>query len=433
VVLLGLAVLGACTRTPDEPGFDNPFDPAGTNPGAGYGLVVVSRGDSIVMTWDNLPGVVGYSVYWSSDSPDFEGMELVSENVSIVEGSLLIEFSHREFLAEKTNWYRIQGRTWVDRFPDDPDPDKVNILESDPVAVDITVMVQPSDGRTTTPTRTIDLIVLTGVADSVELSEERSFEPPKVRVVGVTPGQSSIIPWDLPEVSENLTDLWVHFRAKTASSTGAADSFAIQARFNPQMSVQRGLRASPGGQFMVDTLQVFGIDSLEGIEDLEQVARYRRDENDSLVFVEDITPPSWTDPVVVHWDAATEELVDGQVKATLRSDFGFSSDAVIELRVPDPPAVGEPAIEIVEGAFPTTRDIHVVSTASDAGYILLSEKPDFAGATWVTWADTVSYELADTLGARFLFAAFSNPVLIETVVTSTPVTLVSPPSAPHRR
>jgi hypothetical protein len=80
-----------------------------------------------------------------------------------------------------------------------------------------------------------------------------------------------------------------------------------------------------------------------------------------------------------------------------------------------------------------TLDIRVINTAANAGYILLSEFPDFSDSISYIWADTVEYTLADTLGARFLFAAFSNPILTQTVVTSTPVTLVSPPSAPHRR
>lgn len=424
VALLGLAVLGACSRTPDEPTFDNPFDPNGTNPGTGYGLIVESQGDSIVMSWDNLPDVVSYSVFWSSDSPDFDGMVNLDAEIELPVSGTRVVFSHRSFVAERTNWYRIRGWTTV-TTPSGlvvPTP----MLESEAVAVDITVMVQPSGGQTFTPTRFIELFVLTGVADSVEVSDERTFAGS--RVVAVTPGQPDTVAYDLPTVTENLTDLWVHFRTRTATSIGAADSFAIQASFNPRMSVERGLRTEPGGEFMVDTLQVFRIEDLEGTESLEQVARYRQGDPD---FFEDITPPSLADPVVVHWDPAIEVLVDGQVKATLLSDFGFSSDALIDTRIPA--AVGPAEIEIVEGAFPTARDIHVVSTASNAGYILLSEKPDFAGAIWVTWADTVEYELADTLGARFLFAAFSNPVLIETVVTSTPVTLVSPPSVPHRR
>ena len=427
IALLGLAVLGACSRTPDEPTFENPFDPEGTSPGSGYGLIVESRGDSIVMTWDNLPGVVGYRVYWSSDTPDFDDMELISGTVSIFPPASgpRVEFSHRDFLAEKTNWYRIVGRTRVEIAPGDTLT--VQMLESGPVAIDVSVMVQPSEGQTFTPTRFIDLFVLTGLADSVEVSQARSFAGSTV--IPVMPGQSSIVPWALPLVSEDLTDLWVHFRTRGAGSIGSADSFAIQARFSPQMSIERGLRFGPGGQFVVDTLQIFNIEDTPG-QILDQVVRYRTGP-DSLIFVEDVTPASLTDPVVVMWDAVDEELIDGQLRATLLSDFGFSSDAVIDLRIPG--AVGEPEIEIVEGPFPTTRDIRVVSTVANAGYILLSEQPDFAGATWVTWADTVDYQLEDVLGARFLFAAFSNPVLIETRVTSTPVTLVSPPTAPRRR
>jgi hypothetical protein len=433
VVLLGLAVLGACTRTPDEPGFDNPFDPAGTNPGGGYGLRVESRGGDIVMTWDNLPGVTGYSVYWSSDSPDFRGMTRIAETVPIVEGSLLIEFSHQDFLAEKTNWYRIQGRTLVDAFPGDPDPALVDVLESDPVAIDITVLVYPSEGQTSTPTRFIDLFVLTGVAGEVEISNARTFVD--ARLVPVTPGTPDTVSYSLPDnLDENLTDLWVHFRTRTRSSVGAADSFAIQARFSPQLTIERGLRTGPGGPFMVDTTQIFGFDDLEGAELIEKVQRKRLDGSGSMVVVEDIPPPGLNEPIELdlQGDVTSGVVADGQLVVTLLSDFGFSSEVVIDLRVPE--SIGEPQIEIVGGSIVTDPKISVLSTAANAGFILLSESPAFADSTSYLWVDSaVVYLLDDTPSVGFLFAAFSNPILQQTRVTSTPVTLVSPPPAPHRR
>lgn len=433
VLLLGLAVLGACSSTPDEPAFDNPFDPHGTNPGDGHALVVEARGDSIVMSWDNLSGIVGYSVYWSSDSPDFEGMVLVTDSIPIIEGVPRIEFSHQRFLAEKTNWYRIQGRTFAERYPDDPDPIKVDMLESDPVAIDITLMVQPSEGQTVTPTRYIDLFVLTGVADSVEISNDRSFVPTKTKVYSVTPGaDTTVVDYELPTVDENFVDLWVHFRTRMVNSLGPPDSFAIQARFDPKLTVGRGLRDGPGGPFMVDSLLIFGFDALEGADSLQlQVKHTWLGAGDSTI-TQDITPRSTTDSAKVHWNVIPGEPGDGQVVATLLSDFGFTSDAAIDLRVPV--AIGEPQIEIVEGSLVTLPEIHVISTASNAGYIWLSEDPDFTNAAKHLWTDEpVVFTLDRAPPSGFLYAAFTNPILGQTVVTSTPVTLVIPPPASHRR
>jgi hypothetical protein len=112
------------------------------------------------------------------------------------------------------------------------------------------------------------------------------------------------------------------------------------------------------------------------------------------------------------------------------SDFGFSETA--QLRIHIPSGVGEAGLEIVGGEFTTTRDLRVVCTADSAGFVLLSEEPDFAGATWVSFADTLDYQLEDVLGPRYLYAAYSNPFVAEPAVASAPVVLVAPPASPRR-
>lgn len=422
LTILVLAALGACSRTPDEPAFDNPFDPQGTDPGGGYGLTAIAQGSVVTLSWDNLPNVVSYVVLWSPDSPDSADMVPISpagEPVLPTE-TPRIQFLHEGFVAEKTNWYRVVGQTEVEYGPGAGL--RTSMLASQPVGVDITVLVEAADGATRTATRSILVDLLTGVADSVELSNEATFSGSTV--FGVTPAVGTRVPWTLPLVSENRTDLWVHFRTRTAGATGSADSFAIQALFDPSLLFERGVRTAPGGAFMVDTLQVYRFAPVPG-QVLQSVVRRGVAAADSSEFSRDITPASVDDPVLVHFDPQVEAVVDGSLVATLQSDFGFSVTDSLPLRVPA--AVGEPAVALVGGAFTTTRDVEVINTAANAGYVLLSEAPDFSGGTWVTWADTLAYQLEATLGFRFLYAAYSNPLLAETAVTSTPVTLVSPP------
>jgi hypothetical protein len=253
---------------------------------------------------------------------------------------------------------------------------------------------------------------------------------------------TATVPWELAteiweadslRAVENRDELQVHFRTRMAGSTGAADSTVVQVLFTPSLTTERGIRSFPGRLSMVDSLQVLAIAELEG-QSLDKVERYRFDPDagstGQWVFVEDVTPPTVQDPVEILWDPQVEDPVDARIAATLTSDFGFDEVAIVDLDYPLP--LGEPTIEILGGNFTTSRDIQVVVTCSDAGYVVLSEQPDFAGATWVAWADTLDYELEDVFGTRFLYAAYNNPLLAETKVASTLISLVSPPARERR-
>lgn len=431
--LFALAALGACSRDPGDPEYDNPFDPDGTTPGQGYALFVEARGDSVIMTWDNIPGVDGYRLYWSDESSAFKGMEDISDilDTLIRPGTApRIEFSHRIFTAERTNYYRVMGIT---SFSSGGEAIPENMVPSAAATLDISALALPVGAISSTPTRFIELDLLTGVADSMEVSNRRDFSGSTVFAVGTA--TKTRVDWALPEVAKDRTDLWVHFRSRMAGSVGTADSFAIQARFDPTLIVERGLRldAAQRALVLVDTTLVFRIGPLAG-QQLERVIRERfvpgGSGSGSYEFVEEIAGASLVGPFQVTWDPQVEPLVKGQVKAFLRSDFGFVDSTLVGLGIPT--ALGNPSMEIVDGEFTTTRDIRVRVTAPSAGYVLLSEQPDFSTGSWVTYADTLDHQLEDRLGFRFLYAAVSNPILTSTAVTSTPVTLVSPPASAGR-
>lgn len=439
VVLLALAALGSCTRDPGDPAYDNPFDPQGTDPGGGYGIMLEVRGDEVVMSWDNVSGIANYRVYWSDLTPDLEGMEeITSEPVPAPEGTPRVEYVHDTFTPESTNWYRVVGEA---SFLDENGVQiRASAIPSDPVAFDIDVLAFPSDNRVVTPTRQLQLDLLTGSADSVELSNRADFLASTV--FAVQPSEQTQVDWllptEVPDASapgsvrpvEEADRLRVHFRSRTGSSVGPADSFGIQVRFDPRLLVEQGMRIDVGGRFVADTLVVMTIVPVDG-QGLERVVREIQPAGqDGWGVVEDLTPASIDDLVEVPLDLQLDRDADHRVKAFLTCDFGFVDSASVDLELPT--ALGQPSIQIVGGELTTTRDIRVRCVASQAGYVLFSEQPDFSTGTRVAFADTLDYQLEAGLGTRTLYAAFSNPFLAETVVTSTPVTLVSPP-APARR
>ena len=432
-LILALAAIGACSKAPDEPTFDNPFDPNGTNPGTGYGLQVSIGGQTIIMTWNNLVGVGSYLVEWQDDAGEWVNL---SDTGRIVAPSFgpRVQYLHQKFTTERTNWYRVTG--WVEELDEDGEIlDETAIVPSVEVALDIEAMVAPVGGQFFTPTRYIELELLTGSADEVEVSSDADFA--ESTIFPVTPGVLERVPWTLPTTVvdagstrpvENRDALPIYFRTRMAGSMGASDTTAVEVRFVPVLEPVRGLRANPGGLYMVDSLQVLDIPTIAGATVLS-VERYH-DIDGTWTFVEDITPAGVGDPVNVFFDPASEEPVDNRVAAEVSSDFGFTEFAITDLKYPLP--LGDPEMEIIDGSYTTSRDIRVAVTCANAGYVILSEQADFAGATWTAWADTLDYQLEDVFGTRFLFAAYNNPLLAETKVTSTLVSLVSPPARARR-
>jgi hypothetical protein len=432
---LALIALAACSKTPDEPTFDNPFDPNGSAPGTGYGLEVITSGQTVVMTWDNLPGVFSYDVYWSDASDDPSSMTLIEEQLEAPSIAPKIQYTHGVFTAETTNWYRIVGWEAVETGdPDTPFQAGRAMEPSVAIALDVSALLAPSDGLTTTATRFIDLDVLTGLADSVEISNRRSFDG-SVTVV-VTPGEVARIPWELAtEVRdagtlrdvENNDDLWVHFRTIEGGVTGPQDSTSVKVLFSPKLTVERGLRPAAGGNVMVDTDQRCLIGAVPG-QSLGSVRlELTRDAGRTWEQVREIPVSALTDTVKVFFDPGVEEALDHRLVSTMFSDFGFSATAT--LRMNYPLSMGDPAIEIVGGSHTTADTLQIVPTCDNAGLYIVSEDPGFAGGVWQPWEAEITYPLVDTTpGLKFVYAAFQNPILGETRVTSTFVTLVEPPA-----
>jgi hypothetical protein len=431
VFALVLLLAAACSKTPDEPAFENPFDPNGSAPGTGYGLGVITGGKQIVMTWDNLPGVYSYDVYWSDETDELESMELIEDQLPAPVATPKVQFTHKSFTAEKTNWYRIVGWEAVETGgPDDP-PEVGRAMEpSVAVALDIEALVAPAEGITTTPTRLIELEVLTGVANSVEISNRRSFF--ESETIPVTAGVDTTISWKLattlweggPDVGNN-DDLWIHFRTRMAGSVGAADSSSIKVLFSPKLLVERGLRPVSGGHVMVDTDQRCLIGEVPGQSFGDVWLELTSDDGKSWEQVREI--PVDSDTVKVDFQPDVEEVLDHRLALTMTSDFDFS--ATTTLRMNYPPPVGDPGIEIVGGNYTTTDTLQVLLTCENAGLFIISEDPSFAGGVWQPWESEIEYVLEDTTpGLRFIYAAFQNPILGETKVTSVLVTFVQPPA-----
>lgn len=437
-LLFALAAFGACSRTPDEPTFDNPFDPNGTNPGGGYGLEVTASGLAVTLIWDNVPGIAGYDLYRSDQGPEFAGMALIESGIQPQVGAPKVSYADSTFTAQETNWYRLRGS----------DEEGLALTPSTPVAIDISVLVAPSDGFASTPTRVIDLDILTGVATTVEVSNLGTFE--ESELIPVRPGElDGYEGWELatsiydPELGRfrnvrQNDDLYVHFRAVEGQTVGPADSSVVKVSFTPGMTIERGVRATPGILTMVDVTQQFRIDDVPEQVLVSVVRNVRNAEDTAWVERDSFPGQALGDSIVVDWDPTEEPFVANQIVATLRSDFGFEETAELELQVPT--ELGDPSIEMVGGTVvtPDTDFIQFLPTGENAGIVYLSEDPAFPNPLEYVWdvraeAFVIEYPLVDkTLGKRDLYAAFSNPILGEAKVAQLTFFVVEPPARGRR-
>jgi hypothetical protein len=396
----------------------------------------------VTLIWDNVPGIAAYDLYRSDEGPEFEGMTLIQSDIQPQAGAPKVSYADSTFTAQKTNWYRLRGSVEGGDV----------VTPSTPVEIDISVLVAPSDGLTSTPTRVIDLDVLTGVASEVEVSNRATFEGS--RIITVTSGELDRYDgWELdtsiydPELGSfrdvrQNDDLYVHFRAVEGQTVGPADSSVVKVSFNPGLIIERGVRAAPGILTMVDVTQQFRIDA-DSADDSAPVSFVRNvwdpDGGDSGDWIEWETYPviSLEDSIVVDFKESDPEQAY-QVVATLQSDFGFDEEAVLELQYPT--ELGDPSIVLVGGNVVTTdaSTLEVEAIGENAGKVFLSEDPAFPNPEEYVWdvqAQTFILEYSfdpSPLGERALYAAFSNPILGEAKVAQLTFFVVEPPARRRR-
>ena len=396
-----LLALAACTTKPDAPRRDNPFDPAGEDPGSGYGLSATVQGDSVLLTWSDLPEVVAYTVFHSASSPAFEDMVAATGLSAVSRTGVVATAVHRDFAPEATNYYRVQGTT------------SVPLQASVAVAVDVPALLSPASGSASTSTRFVRLRALTGTADRLEVSNAADFSASTI--VTVTPGVPTEFDWTLPPVDTPGTLVWIHHRPLSGTGTGSADSLALTARFSPSLTPVRGQRfsATAAANVAVDTLVVFQPTGL-GIVGLRVV------DPDSVVTVV-------TDPLApVQLALAPTATGPATWTAVFTGDFGYEVSQGVTLT----PAteITDVSIEVAGGVTTTTDpQIELVVHADGAGEMILSELPDFADTSWQAFADTVTFTLSSGVGDKTVFAAFRNPFVSERPTSRADITLLAPP------
>lgn len=400
--LLLVLFLAGCGGKPEAPGYGNPFDPNGDDPGGAYGLTATAEGDSIVLRWTDLDAIGSYSVFHSIVSSDFSDMTAATPISEVRRSGGRATAVHRGFRAETVNHYRVQGTT------------SAPLIVSRPATIDVPVTVVLDGGGDTTPTRFVRLRVRTGVADAIELSASADFTGSQV--LPVPPGASSAVDYTLPTIGANGEKLTIHHRPRTGGSAGPAASLQLTGRFSPSVSPLSGQRFSSlqSANVAVDTLLRFeavgrGITALELVDPDSNVVAVA----DPFAPIEILLPPDSSGPR--SWQ------------------FVFVGDLGVRVAqtqtLTPSTTLGEASVQVVGGAGTTSEDEVRLKLACDgAGQVVLSEAVDFSGATWQAFADTVSFSLSPGAGEKTVYAAFRSPFSDARPTASVDITRLDPPA-----
>lgn len=381
-----LSALVGCSSRPDEPSFDNPFDPEGTGPDP-YDLRAEVVDGEVRLQWSDDEAVTAWTVYHSTVSPN-ELSALGELTVERPAENDLATAVHTDFSPARTNWYRVQGQLAGGELL--------------PLALGAAAEVNPpplvrlaGDDPTSTATRSIELELRTDVGDAIELSNSADFSDPQN--VPTTPGELTTVAWTLPAAEEGGQILSVHFRNRVGGSVGVVDSLQLTVRFAPTLTFLEGGRLGETSLTAVDTSVTLTVGG-------EGVTRAR------LSFAEDaLASAPWDDtPESLDWSIPLSVVEADTVYGEIESDFGFTE--ITTLSYVPAIEVGPASLTVVDSAETTTEaQVELVSVAEGAGEMILSEDAAFADATWTAFADTTVFTLSDGAGEKTIFGRYRSP------------------------
>jgi hypothetical protein len=381
--LVVLAAVGsACSDKPDAPVFDNPFDPQGSGPDP-FELTATLAGDSIRLEWidrEDFP-IASYAVWWDTLGPPSVGAPLSEITIS-TSGGLATAF-HRDFLANRPNWYRVEARDAAGEGSSLSLPAAAVIVPPPRVRL--------AGGVRSTPTRFVQLELLSDAGDEVELAHAPDFSDGLREAI--EPGKVRTVDWELPPVASNSEDVEIFVRGLAAGAPGQSGSVIIDVSFAPRPST------ASGSTSIADTVVTLIVNDL-GVERMR-----------FALSAEALTAAPWkpgAPSTVIRWPLEIEE--SRRVHAEFESDFGFAIvDSSLSL-TPDL-SVESASMEIDGGEeFTFSRTVQIVSSAPGAGYVRFSEDPSFAGTSFVSYADTMVYELISPgAGEKTVYGQFTNP------------------------
>jgi len=385
--LLGQAlILPGCSSRPEDPAFDNPFDPQGTTGGDPFDLTATASGNNVLVSWTQPahPDVVSYVVVHSVDGQSYS----VAGEVDHLAGAELNNFLHDAATPNATNWYKVQAISSTGQAS--------SSTAVQAVRVDTPPFLEISAGAADTPTRFVALQIRTSVGDSLQIADNDTFA--NATVVAAQPGEDMFLDWDIGPATENGGTKDVHVRVKTGVlySDPAHDSITV--RFNPGFSI---LGDENGVTSQVVDLEVSTSTTrveAAGVDSMRFAARES-----------ELATTAWTTGDTLF---SGYTLVDNPgpqaIHGEFLSDFGFTVTDTYEA-VPDDLSDASFSVQSHTGD-PDLTDTAEVKLLSQLGALEMrfAENPSFVGVPWVAYADSFDFTLSDGEGLKVIYGQFRN-------------------------
>lgn len=386
VLALGLptvfSLLPGCDKTPAEPEFQNPFDPAGPDEGDPLQVRVEAspvQDNTLQITW-NQPQNMGLTHYVISGTDNLESnwTEIGSKDHTTAPTSNL-PYTNPD-PPTSTHWFRVQafagGNFSITSY-----------AQLDSITVGPRVVL--SNGGNTTATRFSDLDITVNQGDQLRIALDPTFTDSLMIVPAEAPDVPKTVRIDLGPATRNGETRTVYVVSFADGYESEVSSKTIEVYFHPGFRVDSE----------TETLSKRTVDLLvptEGVLDMRFF-------------------PEWADTATTPWVPVADtftgyELSDSAnpqfIRAQFRGDFGFDEEVELQV-VPDLLENVTFSLDLEEDHI--TEQSTVTGTSSAvATEMRYSESADFTGAPWITYAAEVDINLSPTPGHKVIHVQYRN-------------------------
>jgi hypothetical protein len=396
VLIIPPIIMTGCGNRPDQPEFDNLFDPLGPDGGDPFQIEAVRKGNTVEVSWNRPrhPDIVAFVV---THSPDGSSFTPVSSD--LVPGSEEREtFIHETPIPNAINYYKVRAKNSTGQTS--------SVSRVVAASTQAGPYLEIAGGAATTPTRQVDLSISTWVGQWLEIADNPSFADP-VRLAALAGDTTQIVPWDLGPVAGNTTRIFVYLRVENEAVYSLTAKDSILVSFEPTIRVAGNPATVADRVIDLEIAGTFG-DSMRFASDQADLASIPYQAGDSLyagyVLADNINPQT--------------------IYGEFLSDFGFSVVKTKQVR-PDNLSVASFAIESLDGDPATTpsRTVRLINKAV-ALEMRCAENPSFIGVPWADYADTTTKELSESEGVKVLYAQYRNH-WTDSSILSDAITLVT--------
>ncbi len=385
VALVALAVFG-CSENPEEPRYDNPFDPR--NPEDPFHLVAVMVDNTVRLNWTHPAGydIVSYVVKRSTDGAFFEDLATIDAPTS-ASGT----FTDSEPIPTGTSYYKLVA--------ENSDGEESVESQVTAAAVDVPLLVGVAGGADNTRTRYVRVRVRATGFEVARISQTADFAAAQTVAFD---GDSAVVDaWDLGPAEANGQVMHVYACALQTIVIGddpitvSTDTteVALPVSFRPTLDMPAG----------VTTVADLSVDLAVG-GGPTGITRLRL----APTRAELATAP-WLPPTAVVEDYLLRDTPQPQlVFAQFESEFS-PTFTVVDSQLVTPDLLTDVSFALdLESNHVVSEPIVGVTSDAVATLMRFSTDPGFRNAPWLPYSDAATVTIPAEPGFHVVYAQYRN-------------------------